>query len=106
MKIIARGRGGGKTYETAQAVLADPNSVLLVFTGTEKMRMHTTYGVPLNRIYTPVDVDHGRLRGLNKKVHIDNADMILRSLLGTTDIGLATFTAELVEYEWRFPKND
>lgn len=93
MRLVHRGRGGGKTTAAIDAFLGGPNRVLLVVSEQEKQRLIAQYGVSESRaddiIVANTDTRR-RLAGRNVISIIDNADIILTQILGCYGIYLMT----------------
>lgn len=74
MKIVIRGRAGGKTFESVQWVKEDPDRVLIV-ANHEMVKHAMRLGLDRHQVMTLGQTDM-RLRGRRAELCIDNADLI------------------------------
>lgn len=97
MKIIQLPRRGGKTYQIATLLKANPTHAAVVFSHVARegvLHEHDPDGkLKLAvRIFSVQDVlNHKLLSHRFDVIHVDNLDMVLRALLGG-DVGLVTTT--------------
>lgn len=78
MKIIARPRGAGKTYEVIMMMRRDPKILLITFAYKEAERLKTAYEDVADRIIPWQDYQDRREVFRDNTLAIDNAEMILQ----------------------------
>lgn len=103
MKMMLRGRRGGKTYELLRIMHDNPTSVMVCFSAasakyTKEEAQQLYPGDDWDRRFIPVESARERLAG--RPVHgslvlVDNAEMVLANMLGREPF-MATATAEPV----------
>ncbi len=93
MELIVRPRGGGKTHTIMQAMEEHEDAILVVESYQSQMIMHRIYGLALERIRV---ADYNVLSDLGRdaRVYVDNADSVLRHLLGA-QVEVASVTGRL-----------
>jgi hypothetical protein len=90
VRVIARGRQAGKTYDLIQWVKEgkETNSypgwsrVLLCHTLEEAQRIRTDYDVDYRQVFGVTEWGAARLGRKPVEIAVDNADLVLASLLG------------------------
>jgi hypothetical protein len=99
MKIIARPRQGGKTYEMVQWLKEADQRVLIVSSAREAQFIRETYHLGHRQVVT-VGLMRPELlaRGHTMAFGIDNLDMVLYALLGRTPV-MASLTASATTLE-------
>lgn len=76
MRVVIRGRMGGKTHEAVQWLLADPDRVLLVMDMREAARLRKEYGLEPHQVIVARDAA-AKLPGRRAAVvGVDNIDML------------------------------
>lgn len=97
MRVIARGRQAGKTYDTVQWVLAGEQTdsypgwsrVLLCMSRGEADRVRATYPALDDRqVFGFEEWRRARLGRRPVDLRVDNADMVLSQLLGQSIDGM------------------
>jgi len=88
MEIIMKPRCTGKTLELIQKVKDDPHGVLIVHSATEMRRLKAFLPIEKIDVFNPL-----KFQGTRKNLYIDNADMILQSVV-SRPIKAITLTKE------------
>lgn len=84
MRVITRGRRGGKTSELVKLFREDPASVLVVPIPLHKTMLSEHFKLTPDELARVYVAGGGALRGISvaTRVLVDNADLILAQLLG------------------------
>lgn len=91
-KVIQMGRRGGKTRALVEEAKRDPTAMIVCATRDECERLHREYDVPREQLVTAAS-SRDLLRGADRSVYVDNADWVLRMMLGGDHIAACTFTS-------------
>jgi hypothetical protein len=91
MKVIVKPCRCGKTYDLMKIFLNDCTLIMVVFCGSERSRIIEEYSLSLDQQRRVVVFHPGcqNLKGLTGNLIVDNADYILRAVLGKMPIAVS-----------------
>jgi hypothetical protein len=93
MDVIARPRRAGKTHEMVQRLIAEPDAILIVHCAEEARRLEHVHPELSGRVVSAQAASSGYTRGRRRgSVYVDNADIVLASLLHVDRVDLVTTT--------------
>jgi ribosome maturation protein Sdo1 len=94
MIIVSRPRRAGKTYELCEKAKKFGYR-LMVFSETERRRIQEEHDLPREQILTLDDVFNNKHRGKDaRQVLVDNADIILDTLLNSRVVAISVTSEE------------
>lgn len=92
MIVIQKNRNCGKTVELVSMLENNPNAVLLVHNGQERIRIiHSFCLTPnqANRIFTWNSYPKGGFQGFNHQILIDNIDLYIQERFDFKVLGVS-----------------
>lgn len=102
MRMVVSGRAGGKTYAGLHWLAADPEHRVMVVLSerdaqyllVEAQRLFPNDGITAQNFVGYHQALGGSMRGRNVRVLVDNADVMLRELLGDVEVMTASATVD------------
>ncbi len=91
MEMIGLPRRGGKTHQIVERMKAHAGSVLVVMDHAEAQRLRHVYELEPEQVVVASEAHSLRSRSSPPTFYVDNADAILRNLLGGR-VAAATWT--------------